>query len=78
MTGVALDHVSSLLKYYLGKTRDKSTFSEIEKRPIDVWEEGVLTSDVSLTPKNIYFLQLIICCCCWFELSMSSLNTIEL
>ena len=57
--------------------RDKSTFPEIEKHPIDVWKEGVLTCDVSLTLKNIYFLQLIICCC-WFELGMSSMNMIEL
>ena len=47
-----------------------------EKRPIDVWEEGALFCDVSLTPKKYRFLQLIICC--WFELGMSSLNAIEL
>ena len=47
-----------------------------EKRPINVWEEGVLSCDVSLTPKKYRFLQLIICCC--FELGMSLLNAIKL
>ena len=74
MTGVVLDHVSSLLQYYLGKTPDKSIFSE--KRPFDVWGAGVLSYDVSLTPKKHRILQLIIYC--WFELRMSLLNAIEL
>ena len=74
MTGVVLDHVSDLLKYYLGQTPDKSIFSE--KRPIDVWGGGVLSCDVSLTLKKYRLLQLIICR--WFELGMSSLNTIDL
>ena len=39
-----------------------------EKRPLDVWR-GSLPCDVSLTPKNIEFSQLIICC--WLELHMS-------
>ena len=75
MTGVVLDHVSGLLQYYLGKTRDKSIFFS-EKRPIDAWGGSVLSCDVSLTPEKYRFFQLIICC--WFELGMSSLNAIEL
>ena len=47
-----------------------------KKRPLDTWGGGgggeVLPSDVSLTPKNIYFSQLIICC--WFDLDTSSLD----
>ena len=35
MTGIILDHVSSLLLYYLGKTQNKSFFPD--KRPVDVW-----------------------------------------
>ena len=42
---------------------------------VTVWEEGISSCDVSLTPKNIYFLQLIICC--WLELDMSLLDMTE-
>ena len=42
---------------------------------VTVWEEGISSCDVSLTPKNIYFLQLIICC--WLELDMCLLNMTE-
>ena len=42
---------------------------------VTVWEEGISPCDVSLTPKNIYFLQLIICC--WLKLDMSLLDIME-
>ena len=51
MTGVVLDHVSSLL--YSGKTRDKSIFPK--KHPLDVWGGGVLPCDVSLASKKYIF-----------------------
>ena len=42
---------------------------------MEVWREGVLPCDLSLTPKNIDFSQLIIRC--WLELDMSSLDATE-
>ena len=60
----------------LGKTHSKSIFPK--KRPLDIWGGGGggrLPRDVSLTPKNLDFSQLIICC--WLELNMPSLDVTE-
>ena len=49
------------------------------KRSLDIWGRGGgggrLPRDVSLTPKNLDFSQLIICC--WLELDIASLDVTE-
>ena len=60
---------------YSSMSKKLNLLKVLEICTVTIWGEGVSPCDLSLTPKNIYFSQLIICC--WLELEMSSVDVTE-
>ena len=71
--GQSLPRGSSLSRVHVNRPLEK-THKSIFSQETYVGRLGGLSCDISLTPKNIDFSQLIIC---WLELDMSSLDVTE-